>query len=174
MTSLQAKLIVFGFMIFGHCIIIWQPDNTLLRIGDYWVYPAFCYFAAVGLNESKDIGKYLASMLLLALVSQYPYELAGVAKKGNLNIMWHLSASVAVVWLGKEVKNELPIVLGVVGGLIGGYFNTVMGIGIIFLVDKLYRYIPKLSKGNLRVNKYWLYSIYPGHLLVLGGLRQII
>lgn len=174
MTSLKAKLIVFGFMIFGHCIIVWFPENKILRFGDYWVYPAFCYFAAVGLNESKDMGKYLASMLILAIVSQYPYELAGVAKKGSLNIMWHLAASVAVVWMSKEVKNELPIVLGVVGGLIGGYMNTALGIVIMFIVDKLYRYIPKMPVGELKISKYWLYSIYPGHLLALGVLRKII
>lgn len=174
MTSVKVKLIVFAFMIFGHCIIIWWPENGLLRFGDYWVYPAFCYFSAVGLNESRDFGKYLSSMLLLAVISQYPYELAGVAKKGSLNIMWHLSVALAVVWISKKIKSEVPIVLGLFGGLIGGYMSSVVGIVIIYIVDKLYKWIPRMRRGSLSINKYWLYSIYPGHLLILGGLKHIL
>jgi hypothetical protein len=175
MTSLTAKLIVFGFMIFGHIIIIWFPGNEILRFGDYWVYPAFAYFAGVGMIKTKDLGKYIGGLVVLALISQYPYELAGVARKGQLNILWHLAGSVAVVGFAKKLNSYIPVLIALLGAfVIPNMFNTVMGIIIIQATDLVHRRVEFLRQGKLNISKYWLYLIYPGHLAVLGGLRQII
>ena len=175
MTSLSLKLIVFAFMIFGHIIIIWFPENKILRLGDYWVYPAFCYFAGVGLRETKDFSKYLCSMVLLALISQMPFLLARITNPWQLNILFHLSFSLGVVYMARKSNNYYIYAAGLVGAfLMPGGFNTVVGIVIIGLVAGFYDKLPKLKKGNLRISKYWLYSVYPGHLAILGGLRQII
>jgi len=175
--SISRNWIRFGnyaVMIFGHCIIIWWPNVWYLRLGDYFCYSIFAFLAGVGLQETSNTMKYIGSMILLAVVSQWPYSLAGVGPDGHLNIMFPLAISATLVWFAKEYKTMWPIVLGVSGATLAGMLAVIEGTLIMYLVNTLYEYIPKFSKGRLKINKYWVYSIYPGHLLVLGGLRQII
>lgn len=163
----------YAVMIFGHCVIIWCPDVWYLRLGDYFCYPLFAFLAGVGLRETSNVTRYLASMLLLAVVSQYPYNLAGIGPEGHLNIMFPLAISAGLVWMWREYKTIWPIILGIVGAFAANMFAVIEGTLIMYLVNDLYRWVPKLEPGKLRINKYWLYSIYPGHLLILGGLRKI-
>lgn len=174
-SSIELKLWVFAFMIYGHFAIVFTPDVAINRIHDYWVYPAFCYFAGVGMIKTKDLGKYIGGLVVLALISQYPFELAGVAVKGQLNILWHLVGAVGVVGFARKINSYIPVVLGLLGAFImPSMVNTVMGIVIVQCTVWIHSRVEFLKEGNLRVSKYWLYSIYPGHLALLGGLKAII
>lgn len=163
----------YAVMIFGHAVIIWSPDTWYLRIGDYFCYSVFAYLVGVGLQETSNVMRYVGSMLVLAVVSQYPFELAGIAISGRLNIMFSLAVSATLVWFARESKSLFPIVLGITGAVFSNMLAVVEGTLIMYGVHTFYQYLPKMKKGSLTINKYWVYSIYPVHLLIYGLLRKV-
>jgi len=175
--SINRDYIRFGnyaVMIFGHCIIIWWPTIWYLRLGDWFCYPVFCYLAGVGVKETKSPEKYLSSMLVLAIISQYPYMISGVSSGvGSFNIMVPLSLATGLIWLYQKERNEYLLILGLVGSLIGGFNLVFMGVAIMYIVVRYYDKMPRFKQSNLKINKYYIWAIYPAHLMVLGILRYM-
>jgi len=164
----------YAVMIFGHCIIIWWPEVWYLRLGDWFCYPVFALLAGYSLVNTSDAMKYLSSMILLALVSQYPYTLAGVGRAGSLNIMVPLAFSVGIVWMSNHFNDNRILVLGILGALFGNMSLVVVGALIIFFVTRFYEYLPEMRVSRkLKINKYFIWSIYPVHLMILGSVRYM-
>lgn len=96
LTSNTLKILAILAMVFDHAAAVFAPHDTIwglaLRIPGRIAAPLFCYFIAEGYHYTSDKKKYLSRLLILAVISHYPYNmLFGYPFFKATSIMWSLS-----------------------------------------------------------------------------------
>ena len=107
------KYIAMFTMLLNHIGGIFLPFGSLLRtffvdIG-YFTAITMCYFLVEGYSYTKSKKKYAARLLVFALLSQIPYDLAFTQGKNitftNLNMMFTLFICFIIIWVYKEMTS---------------------------------------------------------------------
>lgn len=163
------KWIMYALMIFDHACAIWMPEYWFLRIPAKVVYPYFIWQGVIAIRESSDLTKYFAGLAILAVISQFPFSL--VFENIVFNDMFGILIGLLTIWMYRETESLLVVFAAFIGCFLGNIITGVSGIVLAFLINEVYSYLPRLKRQRLAFSKYWLYSIYPLHFLVLGGLR---
>jgi len=81
-TALNAntlKVIAMAIMLLDHFVVVFFPDNILLRflfrIPGRIVAPIICFLVAEGYHHTSNRKKYILRLLALAVISHYPFNL---------------------------------------------------------------------------------------------------
>ena len=86
------KLAALFFMLLNHIAWIFLPEDSLacgLLTGlGYFTAPVMCYLLAEGVFLTRSVLRYLFRLLLFALLSQVPYDLADKCKKVASGLVW--------------------------------------------------------------------------------------
>lgn len=70
------KILACLFMLIDHVGFIIFPDEIVYRVIGRLAYPLFAYQIALSIRKTSNSNKYLYRMIIWALISQIPYNLA--------------------------------------------------------------------------------------------------
>ena len=188
------KLIAIITMLIDHVGYAFFPDMVILRIIGRIALPLFALELARGRRRTRSIEKYLARLLLLAILSQVPYML--FFDTTDFNIVFTMFVSLLML-IALDKKNYPAaaslFLLTVIFPFEYGYYGPLT----VFLIDKIDLQDWKFTIAYILLNifsglqgfallaypLFWVrdkkilpgwvsYAFYPGHLLALSLLLR--
>lgn len=184
-NSFILKIIAIVTMIVDHLTVAFEPyiSNNLYLTGRLIgriAFPIFAYQIALGYKRTKNPWKYFVRLLILAVVSEVPFDLLVFESYFNLeynNVLWTLSAGLLVLILTDELIKKLSIksnafkfitglLISFVIGYLCQYFHTDYGILGVVLIYLFYAGIT-FGKAAYFLIPIVLVPLHPGHLLSL-------
>ena len=211
------KIIAALFMVIDHAGYMFFPKVIWIRKVGRISFPIFAFFIAEGFFYSKDRRRYLLRMLLFAVISELPFDLAFFGKWywKYQNVMFSFALAILALMIFEKCRENgkwWGWALGLLG--IGGcawvsvllktdysYYAVILvavfyifrgagricsnGAGLLFQVLdhphdvqtwSILSFIPlMLYNGEKGPGLKWLfYLFYPGHLLLMYGLRMLM
>lgn len=153
-------------------------DNFLiifLRLIGRLAFPIFCFFIVEGLIHTRNVYKYAFRLLLLALLSEIPFDLAHTAKFidfNDQNVFWTLFLGLVAIYciegLYRKFKLKKPalylliFIIALLADLVAYTINCDYGafgvttIIIIYLVGKKEYFMPFVINGLALINFYFV------------------
>lgn len=108
MSVLILKTVALATMIIDHYGAIFQSGENIYRIIGRIAFPVYCFLLVEGYFHTSDVKKYGKRLLLFAIVSEIPFDLAFYGKIGfeHQNIFFTLSIGLAAIFFidNKEGK----------------------------------------------------------------------
>jgi len=98
------KIIAIVAMTLDHIGLIFFPGNVMLRLVGRLAFPLFAWLIANGAQHTKNINSYALRLLVLAIISQAPFALAGLAPH-QLNILFTLFLGLLVIICFKKTRS---------------------------------------------------------------------
>ncbi|MEG1942513.1 MAG: TraX family protein, partial [Angelakisella sp.] len=102
MTSFTLKIIAIAAMLIDHIGYMFFPDMIIFRLIGRIAFPIFAFFVAEGIRFTHDRKKYLTRLLLLAVISEIPFDLmrnGSAFSPSSQNVCFTLAVGVVCVWL---------------------------------------------------------------------------
>lgn len=108
---------------------LWRQIYSPLRSIGRVAFPIFLFLLVEGFLHTRNVGKYLGRLLIFAVISEIPFNLAIAGSLGSLkyqNVYWELALGLIVLWLVRIVEEKklhfsLQIILKLViltGGMV--------------------------------------------------------
>jgi hypothetical protein len=126
-------------MVIDHVGKILYPDFLYLQIIGRLAFPLFAYLVVLGVESTKKPLKYMATLLVFAMISQVPYYLAfGIAPFDRLNILFSLLlCAVTIYYYNKRSTLAfIPLLLSIVLMTEGSYYVVLTAVGMRLLEDR--------------------------------------
>ena len=82
---------------------------SLMRLIGRMAFPLFCFMLVQGFYHTKSKGKYSLKLVVFAVISEIPYDLALNGKLFSFtenNVMWTLLLGLLTIWLLDEIRNN--------------------------------------------------------------------
>jgi hypothetical protein len=107
------SILAYISMLIDHTGAVFFPDNIYLRIIGRYAMPAFMFMASRGLLYTKDQSKYLFRLLLIAIISQIPFNLMHHNNMHNIcfSILYGVMITIIIQHKQKKLLLLLPIIL---------------------------------------------------------------
>jgi hypothetical protein len=158
------KIIAIVTMVLDHIAAILYPDLLILHIIGRLAFPLFAYLIVLGVDSTKKPKKYMATLLLFALISQIPYYLAfGIQPFERLNILFSLFLSAVTIYFynKRSALAFVPLLLSIVLMTEGSYYVVLTAVGM------------KLLKDNPKIGALALVALNLQFLFISGIESQI-
>lgn len=134
----------------------------ILRFIGRSAFPIFCFLLVEGFLHTSNRKIYASRLLLFALVSEVPFDLAVHNKFWSLssqNVFFTLFIGLCVIWLIDTLMEKLALqfVILVLGMLLAHFLKTDYGYWGVLLICALYffRHYPRLQTLTGCVCLYW-------------------
>ncbi len=130
------KLIAIVTMVLDHIGTILYPDLLLLRIIGRLAFPIFAYLIVLGVESTKRPLRYMLTLLVFALISQFPYFLAfEIQPFHRLNILFSLLLSAVTIYFynKKSPIAFVPLLLSIILPTEGSYYVIITAVGMKLL-----------------------------------------
>lgn len=119
MNSSQIRTLAIILMVIDHIGMTFFPQHLIFRLIGRLAFPLFAWLIANGFKHTKNVYKYLGRLIILAFISQYPFQLfMGINNQptNHLNIFFTLALGLAGLIIssskmGKFVKTISILVL---------------------------------------------------------------
>ena len=137
------KIIAIATMVVDHVGRILYPDLLFLQVIGRLSFPLFAYLVVLGVESTKKPRKYMATLLVFAVISQVPYFLAfGIQPFDRLNILFSLFLSAVTIYFYNKRRPLafLPLLLSLILPTEGSYYVVLTAVGM-----KLLKTTPKLG-----------------------------
>jgi len=174
------EIIAYTSMLVDHlgCTII--EHNAITWLIGRMAWPLFIYMAVLGYHRTSNFPKYALRVLIIAIISQLPYEL--IFGHGLLNVCF----SILVILLIIELIHRQSYLQAAVMGVVSFFFFPSSGIRFAILLglilDRLINFGYLKFPGQAgqarvrfiksRVFRTLKYSFYPCHLLLIVFLMN--
>lgn len=140
MNVLFLKIIALATMIIDHYGAIFQSGENIYRIIGRIAFPVYCFLLVEGYFHTGDVKKYGKRLLLFAMVSEIPFDLAFYGKIGfaHQNIFFTLSIGlVAIFFIDNEGKFNFNKSLVIAGaGILAMVLSVDYSImGVIYILS---------------------------------------
>jgi len=132
------KIIAIVTMVIDHVGNILYPDFLFLQIVGRVSFPIFAYLIVLGVESTKKPLKYMVTLLVFALISQFPYYLAfGIQPFERLNILFSLLLSAVTVYFYNKRSSIafVPLLLSLILPTEGSYYVVLTAVGMKLLKD---------------------------------------
>ena len=130
-------------MVVDHVGRILYPDLLFLQVIGRLAFPLFAYLVVLGVESTKKPRKYMATLLLFAVISQVPYFLAfEIQPFERLNILFSLFLSALTIYFynKRSILAFVPVLLSIILMTEGSYYVVLTAVGM-----KLLKETPKLG-----------------------------
>lgn len=121
------KWIAIITMVIDHVGAILFPQYEIFRYIGRIAFPLFAFLLVEGYVHTSNVKKYLLRLLIFALISEIPFDIAMYGKAfywGHQNIFWTLAAGLLVLTLIDRVcKNKFA---GMAGGFVLGFITLII------------------------------------------------
>lgn len=141
MNVLILKILALTSMIIDHYGSIFHGDILLYRAVGRIAFPIYCFLLVEGYTHTSNIKRYIKRLLIFALLSEIPFDLAfyGRLELSHQNIFFTLSIGLIAMYLldnkeGRFVFNKTAIYLGACA-LAMFLFVDYSFIGIIYILQ---------------------------------------
>lgn len=139
------KLIAILTMVIDHIGYAFFPDMIILRVIGRLSFPLFAYGIAMGMKHTRNVQQYGLRLLILALISQMPFQL--VFGKIHYNVLFTLFIGLLSLYiLASNLKLSLKVLIIVGLMLISEIFKFEYGIYGLLLIICFY-----LSDNNIKL-----------------------
>lgn len=132
------KCIAMVCMLIDHTGAVLFPQYRILRIIGRLAFPIYCFLLVEGAMHTSNIRKYELRLLLFALVSEVPFDLAlfRQIQWSHQNVFFTLFLGVVVLDFAKRYKNKIMIFFAAVAAILLAEFlhTDYSGSGIVFIV----------------------------------------
>ncbi|WP_017815707.1 TraX family protein [Paenibacillus shenyangensis] len=153
-------------MLIDHLGYAFFSDERYMRIIGRIAFPIYCYLLVVGYRHTRNVNKYLIRLMVIALLSQFPFMFA--FNITNLNVVFTLLIGLLLLILLDRIPSRLfpvSILLVAVFSLVAEVLHTDYGAyGILLIL--IYRYVP----GYVMVLAHFALTL----IFVLAGYTSLI
>ena len=125
-------------MVVDHVGNILYPDLLFLQVIGRLSFPIFAYLIVLGVESTKKPLKYMVTLLVFAVVSQFPYFLAfGIEPFERLNILFSLLLSAITIYFydKRSPIAFIPLVVSLILPTEGSYYVILTAVGMKLLKD---------------------------------------
>jgi hypothetical protein len=149
MSVFIIKVIALSTMFIDHAGLYFLPDLWFLRIMGRLSFILFAWLIANGARNTKDIKKYLLRLVILGVVSQYPfYLLSTISYVSNigLNIGFTLSLGLIMIMVYKSSSSKyLKLFYSICILFMAALLNVDYGLAGILSILLFYVYIDRFD-----------------------------
>ena len=118
MSGLLLKITALLTMIIDHYGAIFQPNIIIYRIIGRLAFPIYCFLLVEGYTHTSNIKKYTSRLLIFALISEIPFDLAFYGRIGfvHQNIFFTLFIGLVAIYLidNKDTKYKFDSTLVII------------------------------------------------------------
>ena len=118
MSGLLLKITALLTMIIDHYGAIFQPNIMIYRIIGRLAFPIYCFLLVEGYTHTSNIKKYTSRLLIFALISEIPFDLAFYGRIGfvHQNIFFTLFIGLVAIYLidNKDTKYKFDSTLVII------------------------------------------------------------
>ena len=153
MSGLLLKITALLTMIIDHYGAIFQPNIIIYRIIGRLAFPIYCFLLVEGYTHTSNIKKYTSRLLIFALISEIPFDLAFYGKIGfvHQNIFFTLFIGLVAIYLidNKDTKYKFDSTLVII---VATVLATILRtdyqfIGIVYILSFYFtRNLPKKKR----------------------------
>lgn len=122
MSGLLLKLTALLTMIIDHYGAIFQTNIIIYRIIGRLAFPIYCFLLVEGYTHTSNIKKYTSRLLIFALISEIPFDLAFYGKIGfvHQNIFFTLFIGLIAIYLidNKDTKYKFDSTLVIIAACV--------------------------------------------------------
>ncbi|TRO51424.1 hypothetical protein E2P61_06310 [Candidatus Bathyarchaeota archaeon] len=132
------KVLAIVTMVIDHAGRILYPDLLFLQMIGRLSFPIFAYLIVLGVESTKKPLKYMVTLLLFAVFSQFPYFLAfGIEPFERLNILFSLLLSAITLYFydKRSPITLFPLLASMILPTEGSYYVVLTAIGMKLLKD---------------------------------------
>ncbi len=176
MNAFHIKIIALITMLIDHIGLFFFPESYVLRAIGRLSFPLFAWLIANGAFHTKNINKYFLRLLVLAIISQFPYMLVNQLVEPNiltLNIFFTLSIGLGAIILIKKtpMKIHWVLVTAVAAALATAINTDYGGFGVLSIVAF---YIYFKNYRGLLISQIWIYFLMSLYFLAQGNTLGIV
>ena len=168
LNSFSLKWIALITMAIDHMGMVLFPQYLIFRIIGRLAFPIYCFLLVEGAVHTSNPGKYMRRLLLFAVISEIPFDLAvrgEVFYLGSQNVFFTLAFGLGALLLLKSNLKVWFIFIGILCMIFGAEFlHADYGMGGVLFILVFY-----LTRTNFFA-KIFGFSIVT--ILLFGGLEN--
>ena len=107
-------------------------------------FPIYCFFIVEGYFRTRDVKKYLTRLLVLAVISEFPFDYAlhhGQPLMTKQNVYWTMVIGLLVIWAINDWfrgMTAVQLIIMINGMLLAKFLRTDYQYHGVFLIELLY------------------------------------
>ena len=108
-TSAGLHILAMVLMLCDHLWGTIVPGNDWLTCVGRLAYPIFAFMIVEGYFHTKNLKKYVLRLLIFALISEIPFNLAvggAFFNPVHQNVLWTFLIAIGVIWLNERAKKK--------------------------------------------------------------------
>ena len=175
-TSMSLHIMAMVFMLCDHLWGTIIPGSDLLTCIGRISFPIFAFLIVEGYFHTRNLKKYVLRILLFALVSEIPFNLAmgsSISYPVHQNVLWTYLIAIGLIYLNEKVSEKGLLIRALVGCL-----TVIMGfvLGLLTMVDFYHAgVLTVVTFYFFRQKKWWSYigqfvCLWYINTELLGGL----
>lgn len=176
-TSFSLHIIAMVLMLCDHLWGTIIPGNDWLTCIGRLSFPIFAFLIVEGYFHTRNLKKYVTRLLIFALISEIPFNLAMGSRLFypiHQNVLWTFLIAIALIHMNEKAKSSHNVFRRIVTGILSVLLGFV--IGLVTMVDFYHAgVLTVLAFYFFKGRKWWCYlgqllSMWYIHAELLGGL----
>ena len=172
-TSMSLHIMAMIFMLCDHLWGTIVPSNDWLTCIGRLTFPIYAFMIVEGYFHTKNLKKYVCRLLVFAILSEIPFNLAlgsSAFYPFHQNVLWSFLISIGLIHLNEKAKKTQKIWIRIGTGILTILLGTI--IGIVTMVDYYHAGILMvLVFYFFRGRKWWNYI---GQFLCLWYINTVV
>ena len=175
-TSFSLHLMAMVFMLCDHLWGTIVPGNDWLTCVGRIAFPIYAFLIVEGYFHTGNLKKYMGRILLFAVISEIPFNLAmgsRVFYPIHQNVLWSFLIAMGLIWLNEKAGSRGKLWIRILTGLGTVLLGTLLG--LLTMVDYYHAgVLMVLAFYFFRGKKWWcllgqLLCLWYINLEILGG-----